>query len=91
MHRDGRDAELLAGAQDPERDFAAIGDEDFFEHGFYRRVGIVIASHRVRPSAGPMINSAKRSSLTAWPWIASSPSAPRSDEDGGIRDDLVIR
>ncbi len=33
MHRDGFDAQLLAGAQDPERDFAAVGDEDFIEHG----------------------------------------------------------
>ena len=33
MHRDGRNAELLAGAQHPERDLAAIGDQDFFEHG----------------------------------------------------------
>ena len=32
MHRDGRDAELLAGAQHAQRDLAAIGDEDFFEH-----------------------------------------------------------
>ena len=32
MHRDGRDAELLAGAQHPERDLAAIGDQDFVEH-----------------------------------------------------------
>ena len=32
MHRDGRDAELLAGAQHPQRDLAAVGDQDFFEH-----------------------------------------------------------
>ena len=32
MHRDGRDAELLAGAQHPERDLAAVGDQDFVEH-----------------------------------------------------------
>ena len=32
MHRDGRDAELLAGAEHPERDFAAVGDENFVEH-----------------------------------------------------------
>ena len=32
MHRDGLDAKLLAGAQDSERDFAAVGDEDFIEH-----------------------------------------------------------
>ena len=32
MHGDGRDAELLAGAQHAQRDLAAVGDEDFFEH-----------------------------------------------------------
>ena len=32
MHGDRRDAELLAGAQHPERDLAAVGDEDFVEH-----------------------------------------------------------
>ena len=32
MHRDGRDAELLAGAQHAERDLAAIGDQDLVEH-----------------------------------------------------------
>ena len=32
MHRHGGDAHLLAGADDAKRDFAAIGDEDFFEH-----------------------------------------------------------
>ena len=32
MHRDGRDAELLARAQDAQRDLAAIGDQDFVEH-----------------------------------------------------------
>ncbi len=33
MHGDGLDAELAAGAQDAERDLAAIGDDDFVEHG----------------------------------------------------------
>jgi hypothetical protein len=32
VHRDSRDAELLTGAQHPERDLAAVGDEDFVEH-----------------------------------------------------------
>ncbi len=32
MHRDGGDAELLAGAQHAQRDLAAIGDEDLVEH-----------------------------------------------------------
>ena len=33
MHRDGGDAELLAGAQHPQRDLSPVGDEDFVEHG----------------------------------------------------------
>ena len=32
MHGDGRDAELLAGAHDAQRDLAAVGDQDLFEH-----------------------------------------------------------
>ena len=32
MHGDGRDAELLAGAQHAQRDLAAVGDQDLFEH-----------------------------------------------------------
>ena len=32
VHGDRRDAELLAGAEHPERDLAAVGDEDFVEH-----------------------------------------------------------
>ena len=35
MHRHGLDAELAAGAQDAQRDFAAIGDDDFLEHRGY--------------------------------------------------------
>ena len=33
MDCDGGDAELLAGALHPKRDFAAVGDQDFVEHG----------------------------------------------------------
>ncbi len=32
MHRHRRDAELLAGAQHPQRDFPPVGDQDFVEH-----------------------------------------------------------
>ena len=32
MHGDRRDAEFLGGAQDAQRDFAAVGDEDLVEH-----------------------------------------------------------
>src|ERR1017187_10504788 len=33
MHRHGLDAQLATGAQNAQRDFAAIGDDDFFQHG----------------------------------------------------------
>jgi hypothetical protein len=33
MHRDRTDAECMAGAQDAQRDLAAVGDDDFIEHG----------------------------------------------------------
>ena len=40
MHGNGRDAELLARAQHAQRDLAAVGYEDFFEHCFAQeRVG----------------------------------------------------
>ena len=32
MDGDGADAHLAAGAVDAERDLAAVGDQDFFEH-----------------------------------------------------------
>jgi hypothetical protein len=32
VHGNRRDAEFLAGTQDPERDLAAIGYENFIEH-----------------------------------------------------------
>ena len=32
VHRDGRDAELLAGALDAKRDLSAVGDQDLVEH-----------------------------------------------------------
>jgi hypothetical protein len=34
MHGDGRYAELFAGAQNTQRDLAAIGDQDLIEHAF---------------------------------------------------------
>ena len=33
VHGDRLDAELAAGAQDAQRDLAAVGDDDFVEHG----------------------------------------------------------
>jgi len=36
VHGDGGDAHLLARPVDPERDLAAVGDEDFLEHAATR-------------------------------------------------------
>ena len=36
VHGDGLDAELAAGAQDAQRDLAAVGDDDFVEHAVAR-------------------------------------------------------
>ena len=36
VHRDGRDAEFLARAQNPQCDLAAIGYQDLVEHFFLR-------------------------------------------------------
>ncbi len=33
MHGDGADTECVTRAQHAERDFAAVGDDDFIEHG----------------------------------------------------------
>jgi hypothetical protein len=33
VHRDGLDAELAARIDDAHRDLAAVGDQDFLEHG----------------------------------------------------------
>ena len=40
MDDHGLDAHFAAGALDAQRDFAAIGNEDFFEHG--EEFGLVI-------------------------------------------------
>ena len=55
VHSHRRDAEFLAGAKHPERDLAAVGDEDFVEHG----CGAAAVSHSMMTSGSP--NS------TGWP------------------------
>ena len=35
VHRDGLDVQFTASAQDPQRDLASIGDDDFFDHRRY--------------------------------------------------------
>ena len=44
VHRHGRDAELLAGAQHPQRDLSPVGDQDLVEHRERRRRHSMIIS-----------------------------------------------
>ena len=39
VHRDGGDAELLAGALDAQRDLAPVGDQNLVEHSLFRAIG----------------------------------------------------
>ena len=48
IDRHRRDAHLLAGAYDPQRDLAAVGDEDFGKHGV-SLLPISSAQRRTRP------------------------------------------
>ena len=48
---DGRDPELLAGADDADRDLAAVGDQDLGEHGARRTLPAAAAGGR--PPASP--------------------------------------
>ena len=57
MHRDGLDAELLAGPQHPQRDLAAIGDQDFGEHLRGRRPLRGLSTCRHCPELDPGIHS----------------------------------
>jgi hypothetical protein len=44
MHGHRRNAQFLAGAQDAKRDLAAIGDQDFLEHGGFVDDGSALPS-----------------------------------------------
>ncbi|MHC2437702.1 hypothetical protein ACVMB0_005077 [Bradyrhizobium sp. USDA 4451] len=57
MHRDGCDAEFLAGAQHAKRDLAAIGYEDLVEHG--------ASGERVANGGWRMVT---RHSIRHWPF-----------------------
>ena len=52
MHRHGRDAELLAGAQHPQRDLAAVGDQDLFEHQSLRGTSCPVPGSVLRTVRG---------------------------------------
>ena len=56
VHRDRRNAKLLAGAQHPQRDLAAVGDQDFVEHDRLR-VAITFCAtplhHSITTSGSP--------------------------------------
>ena len=81
MHGDGRNAELLAGAQDAQRDLAAIGDQDFIEHCFARLRAVRItrlspAPRRIPPAGRPRTESESRCRRAA-PESGSWSSSPR--------------
>ncbi len=44
MHRDGLDAQLLAGSQDPQGDFTAVCDQYFFQHRWLSAVQTMVNS-----------------------------------------------
>jgi len=64
VHRDGGNAQLLAGAQHPQRDFPAIGNEDLVEHP--RR----LCSAPAQASHHSMI-------MSGWPYSTGWPSSTR--------------
>ena len=49
VHGDGGDAQLLAGADDPDGDLAPVGDQDLGEHGAYAYGAMAVTA---RPLAG---------------------------------------
>src|SRR5262245_46216203 len=64
VYRDRGDAQLLAGAQHPQRDFPAIGNEDLVEHP--RRLGSTPAQ------------AWRQSMITSgWPYSTAWPSSTR--------------
>ena len=58
MHRDGGDAEFLAGAQDAQRDLAAVGDQDLVEHRPRPPLTDDQTARRIRPAGRPRRGSA---------------------------------
>ena len=84
---DRLDAERAAGAQDPERDLAAVGDEDLAEHQASRPVG------RRRPTRAVGRGRAGANSMTrsSWPYSTASPGSTRLEPDDAVdrRHDLL--
>ncbi len=81
MDRDGADAELAAGAQDPERDLAPVGDENLLDHaawwgglwtvaaGCGGRAGLAAGAARRGPDRR---GAAARHSMTKSGWLYST-------------------
>ena len=65
VHSDGADAKLMTRADDAERDFAAIGDENFFEHPATAKEGCCRASSADSGRAFPSASRARRSGAGA--------------------------
>ena len=64
VNRERADAEFLAGADDAERDFAAVGDQDFFEHRVAQAFSLARARHA---SKEPAQNLRYRTRKSTWP------------------------
>ena len=67
MHGHGGDAELLASAQNSERDLAAVGDEDLIEHD--------LAAMLALPGRG--LAAAHSMIISGWPYSTGWPSSNR--------------
>ena len=53
----GADVQFLAGADDPNGDFAAIGDQNFFKHGLSVKANRINECFRRRSQAGRTLNN----------------------------------
>ena len=67
IDRDRGDAELLGRAQHPERDFAAVGDQDLVEHA-----GRLLTAGEARARAALKPHSM---TISAWPYSTGAPSS----------------
>src|SRR6185312_15571421 len=71
VRHDSRDAEQPAGAQDAQRDLAAIGDEDLLEH----QPSPVRAGAPASPTAAGAGALASSSRTSSWPYSTASPDS----------------
>src|SRR5918999_1693848 len=75
---DRRHAEVTAGAQDADRDFAAVGDEDLGEHQAGRPAGTCSAARVTARDAGSLTDATRASGTMRRTIPASAPPGPHS-------------